>query len=155
MPHLVTLAGCMSTHLAPRLRRGFLSFRRTLSAGATRSPAPQCSGSWWTAPLTTKSAGVSTTALVPSLLDGPPSQRTVPVLLRDSSKGALVGPRRSSSPAPARIRGGPLSRPRRRARAATWLCPSDRRIRTLHPPIGSVQRTPPLVAQAERRDVRL
>ena len=48
----------------------------------------------------------------------------------------------ASSPAPARIRGGPLSRPRRRARAATWLCPSDRRISTLHPPLRSVQRTP-------------
>ena len=74
--------------------------------------------------------------------------RACPVFLRRK-------PVRSASPAPERIRGGPLSRPRRRARAATWLCPSDRRISTLHPPTRSVQRTPPLVTQAERRNAQL
>jgi hypothetical protein len=39
------------------------------------------------------------------------------------------------------IKGGRLSKPQKQARAATWICPTDRRISTLRPPIRSVQRT--------------
>jgi len=83
------------------------------------------------------------------------SEETWPGRLCGLARSLYPRPRRSSSPAPARIRGGPLSRPRRRARAATWLCPSDRRISTLHPPLRSVQRTLTLFAQAERRNAQL